>query len=62
LNRKNADWAGQLGHLYKLGLINTSEKQREKLAVKALEQFEWAMSQNKTPQIKSSLLVSVTTT
>jgi hypothetical protein len=58
---ENADWAGQLGQLYKLALINISGKQREKLAVKALEQFELAMIHNNIPQMESSLLVSVTT-
>ena len=55
----NADWAEQLGQLYKLGIMFTSGPERQQAATEALAQFERAMKQNEVPQRSSSLLVDV---
>ena len=59
LEPDNEQWAERLGHLYQLSLIGANAGERQNNAEKALVQFELAMSQNKTPQKESSLLVNL---
>ena len=59
LEPNNERWAERLGDLYKLGLVRANSSERPEIADKALVQFELAMSQNKTPEKESVLLVEL---